>query len=78
MSRTLHEIIEKLPESQWITQQDTNPSIMTLAHDSRKVGSGTLFVCMPGATVDGHSFASEAVARGAVALLAEHAVEGVD
>src|SRR5665647_679075 len=78
MSRTLHDIIEKLPESRWISQQDTNPSIRTLAHDSRKVGSGTLFVCMPGATVDGHSFAVEAINKGAVALLAEHAVDGAD
>ena len=78
MSRTLHEIIKKLPESQWITQQDMNPSVLTLAHDSRKVGPGTLFVCMSGATVDGHSFAAEAVKKGAVAVLAEHAVESAD
>ncbi len=76
MSRTLHDIIEKLPEAQWITQKDTNPSIRTLAHDSRKVGPGTLFVCMPGATVDGHSFVAEAVKKGAVAVLAEHTVDG--
>ncbi|MBP2665207.1 MAG: murE [Firmicutes bacterium] len=78
MNRTLHEIFEKLPESRWISQPDLNPHILTLAHDSRKVGPGTLFVCMPGATVDGHSFAAEAVKQGAVALLAEHAVAGVD
>ena len=78
MNRTLREIVEKLPESQWISQPELNPNIMTLAHDSRKVGPGTLFVCMPGATVDGHTFAAEAVKQGAVALLVEHAVEGVD
>jgi UDP-N-acetylmuramyl-tripeptide synthetase len=78
MNRTLRDIIEKMPESQWATQLDMNPNIRTLAHDSRKVGSGTLFVCMPGATVDGHSFAAEAVKNGAAAILAEHAVEGAE
>ena len=77
MSWTLREIIEKLPESQGILQNNMNPDIQTLAHDSRKVGPGTLFVCVPGATVDGHSFAAQAVALGAVAVLAEHEVEDI-
>ena len=72
MSWTLREMLEKLPEAQWISQSNMNPTIQTLAHDSRKAGPGTLFVCVPGATVDGHSFAAQAVERGAVAVLAEH------
>jgi UDP-N-acetylmuramoyl-L-alanyl-D-glutamate--2,6-diaminopimelate ligase len=39
--------------------------------DSREVRPGDLFVCVPGHTVDGHDFAAGAVARGAVALVAE-------
>ncbi len=74
MSWTLREMLEKLPEAQWISQSNMNPTIQTLAHDSRKAGPGTLFVCVPGATVDGHSFAAQAVERGAVAVLAEHEV----
>lgn len=40
------------------------------AVDSRVVAPGDLFVCVPGAKVDGHAFAADAVARGAVAVLA--------
>lgn len=37
--------------------------------DSRKVKKGGLFCCVPGNNRDGHSFASEAVEAGAVALM---------
>src|SRR5919206_1663948 len=40
-----------------------------LAFDNRAVEPGTLFFCVPGFTRDGHDFASDAVARGAVALV---------
>jgi len=45
--------------------------IKGLAYDTRTVAPGTLFFCVPGFTRDGHDFASEAVARGAVALVVE-------
>ncbi|HUA06240.1 MAG TPA: UDP-N-acetylmuramoyl-L-alanyl-D-glutamate--2,6-diaminopimelate ligase [Solirubrobacteraceae bacterium] len=45
--------------------------ISGLAHDTRSVGAGTLFFCVPGFTRDGHEFAPEAIARGAVALVVE-------
>ncbi|HEV2781988.1 MAG TPA: UDP-N-acetylmuramoyl-tripeptide--D-alanyl-D-alanine ligase [Actinophytocola sp.] len=38
--------------------------------DSREIGPGGLFVAMPGERVDGHDFAAEAVAAGAVGVLA--------
>ena len=38
--------------------------------DSRKVAPGGLFLCFPGAKVDGHDFAAKAVEQGAVAVLA--------
>jgi UDP-N-acetylmuramoyl-L-alanyl-D-glutamate--2,6-diaminopimelate ligase len=43
-------------------------------HDSRRVVPGTLFCCLVGHESDGHDHASEAVARGAVALVREHDV----
>jgi UDP-N-acetylmuramoyl-L-alanyl-D-glutamate--2,6-diaminopimelate ligase len=49
--------------------------IAQLAYDTRSVTSGTLFFCVPGFTRDGHEFAGEAVARGAVALVVERPVE---
>jgi UDP-N-acetylmuramoyl-L-alanyl-D-glutamate--2,6-diaminopimelate ligase len=45
--------------------------ITGLAYDTRTVEPGTLFFCVPGFTRDGHEFASEAIARGAVALVVE-------
>ncbi len=43
--------------------------------DSRKVGSGGLFVAFPGEKVDGHEFAGAAVAAGAVAVLGTRRME---
>ena len=43
--------------------------------DSRRVNKGFLFVCLTGGKADGHSFAEEAKARGAVALVTEREIE---
>ncbi len=45
--------------------------ISGLAYDTRSVQPGTLFFCVPGFTRDGHDFAPDAIARGAVALVVE-------
>src|SRR6185295_18561729 len=45
--------------------------VTALAYDNRLVTPGTLFFCVPGFTRDGHDFAADAVARGAVALVVE-------
>jgi len=45
--------------------------VTALAYDNRVVAPGTLFFCVPGFTRDGHDFAPDAVARGAVALVVE-------
>lgn len=51
------------------TQGDVQ--ITAIAHDSRAVKPGTLFVCLPGTRVDGHDFADKAMQAGAAALLVE-------
>src|SRR5919206_4495336 len=43
-----------------------------LAFDNRAVEPGTLFFCVRGFPRDGHDFAGDAVARGAVALVVDH------
>ena len=53
-----------------------DPEVLRVSHDSRTVVPGDLFCCVPGATHDGHRFASEAVAAGAVALLVESPIAG--
>src|SRR5450755_2630487 len=45
--------------------------VTDLAYDNRLVRPGTLFFCVPGFTRDGHEFAPDAVARGAVALVVQ-------
>lgn len=45
--------------------------VTDLIYDSRKVVPGSVFICIPGAVVDGHSFAAEAVSAGAKALVVE-------
>jgi UDP-N-acetylmuramoyl-tripeptide--D-alanyl-D-alanine ligase len=46
----------------------------TVEFDSRAIGSGGLFLALPGARADGHDFAGRAVAAGAVAVLAARPV----
>jgi len=45
------------------------PLIRRVQHDSRRVASGDLFICIPGERADGHDFATQAVKQGAVALI---------
>jgi UDP-N-acetylmuramoyl-L-alanyl-D-glutamate--2,6-diaminopimelate ligase len=49
--------------------------IRDLAYDARAVTEGALFFCVPGMRVDGHDFAPEAVANGAVALVVERPLD---
>jgi UDP-N-acetylmuramoyl-L-alanyl-D-glutamate--2,6-diaminopimelate ligase len=48
-----------------------------IASDSRKVKPGDLFVAVPGAKADGLSFAPQALAAGAVAVIAERTPENL-
>ena len=50
-------------------------AVTDLAYDSRDVRPGVVFFCVPGLQADGHDFAPEAVARGAVALVVERPLD---
>jgi UDP-N-acetylmuramoyl-L-alanyl-D-glutamate--2,6-diaminopimelate ligase len=54
---------------------DGSVEVGDLAYDSRRVGPGTLFFCVPGERVDGHEFAAAAVDCGAVGLVVERELE---
>ena len=56
------------------TAGDLGIEVESVAYDSRRVGTGALYCCVPGLEVDGHQFAAEAVAAGAAALLCERPV----
>jgi len=49
--------------------------VSALAYDNRRVQPGSVFFCVPGFTRDGHDFGADAVRRGAVALVVDHALE---
>src|SRR5436190_864943 len=49
--------------------------VTDLAYDARSVAPGALFFCVPGSRADGHDFAGEAIARGAVALVVERPLD---
>src|SRR6478672_8830726 len=53
----------------------TPVEIADLAYDARAAGPGSLFFCVPGTRADGHEFAGDAVANGAVALVVERPLE---
>lgn len=49
--------------------------ITDLCANSQTTKPGDLFICLPGFRVDGHNFAADAVARGAVALVVERPLD---
>ena len=57
---------------------EADPSIVDIIdveHDSRRVGPGHLFACVPGETTDGHDHAPAAIEAGAVAVLVERRLD---
>lgn len=76
MGKKIKSLIDLLPEAKIIG--DENKCIDTIEHDSRKVGKNSLFVCIPGAKVDGHNYISQAVQNGAVAVLVEKDIVEID
>ncbi len=66
MIKKLSELALLIPDAKIL---GSDVEISGIEHDSRKVESKNLFVCMEGAHVDGHNFIPQATAKGAVAIL---------
>lgn len=49
--------------------------VIGLAYDSRQVKPGYLFICIPGLITDGHQFAGQAIANGAMVIVAEKDID---
>ena len=49
--------------------------VCELVYDTRKMGPGCAFVCLRGATLDGHDYADKAVEMGAAAIIAEEPLD---
>lgn len=56
-------------------QGDTDVTVTSVVNDSRKIEKGCLFICIKGASFDGHTFAKEAADKGAAVLVVEESVE---
>ncbi|MBE6007806.1 MAG: UDP-N-acetylmuramoyl-L-alanyl-D-glutamate--2,6-diaminopimelate ligase [Lachnospiraceae bacterium] len=59
-------------------QGDMDCEIKKIDYDSRKVEEGSVFLCVTGFKTDGHIYAKSAVEKGAVALVCERDIEGID
>ena len=70
----LQTLLQALPFAK-VEGEHTNPDITAIEQDSRKVTPGSLFICITGENFDGHSFASEAERKGAVAVVAQKPVD---
>ncbi|MGI9658219.1 MAG: Mur ligase family protein, partial [Gaiellaceae bacterium] len=58
-----------------MTAQAAPVVVREVAYDSRDVAAESVFVCVPGEEVDGHAFADQAVAAGAVAVVVERELD---
>lgn len=77
MSRLLTDLLAPIAGAR-VTGDARGRRIDAVTHDSRRVSAGSLFCCVRGARRDGHEFAVEAVTRGAVALLVDREISGLD
>ncbi len=63
--------LSQLISSTGTIQSGADIDVLGLAYDSRRVKPGYLFVAVPGLKTDGHLYIKDAVAAGAVAVVAE-------
>ncbi|MBQ1915599.1 MAG: UDP-N-acetylmuramoyl-L-alanyl-D-glutamate--2,6-diaminopimelate ligase [Selenomonadaceae bacterium] len=71
--KTIGELAALVKGAEVIGSRDA--AITGIERDSRKVGKGGLFVCIPGIHVDGHDFIPQVAAQGAAAILTTRDVE---
>src|SRR5437773_12083685 len=70
---TLGELLRGLPTTRVVGSTAT--PIADIAYHSTAARSGGLFVAIPGLQHDGHAFVSEAIARGAAAVVVQRPTE---
>ncbi len=75
MALLLTSLVGALPHAE--VRGTTDVPVTALTSDSRQVRPGSLFVAYRGVAADGHDFIPQAVANGAVALVAEREVPGL-
>jgi UDP-N-acetylmuramoyl-L-alanyl-D-glutamate--2,6-diaminopimelate ligase len=68
---SLADLAREIPGTSAVVEGDASVLVTGVHHDSRRVQPGDLFVVRRGEKYDGNAFVADAVARGAVAVLAE-------
>jgi len=68
-ARPLADLVVSIPRHE--VQGDRSVDVVDVVYRSQDAVPGSLFFCVPGSGRDGHDFASEAAARGAIALMVE-------
>lgn len=68
--RMLRDLVSDLPEAR--IRGDDRVEVSDVCYRSSDVRPGSVFFCVPGTVTDGHAFAGEATARGAIALVVDH------
>jgi len=68
---SLGDLAREIPGSSAVVEGDASVLVTGVHHDSRRIQAGDLFVVRRGEKYDGNAFVADAVARGAVAILAE-------
>lgn len=69
MEKNLQDLLKLLPDAE--VTGAAGKTITDITADSRVVVPGSLFICLKGATVDGHKFLQQAHEKGAVAAIVE-------
>lgn len=68
--RTLASLLNELPGAR-LLRGEPAANVTGVEHDSRRVVAGSLFVAIPGFTVDGHTFLPQVAGAGAAAAVVE-------
>jgi len=68
--RTIASLLSELPGAR-LVRGDQSAVLTSIEHDSRRAQPGSLFVAVPGFTVDGHSFLPQVGVAGAAAAIVE-------
>ena len=69
----LQKLLERLEYT--CLQGPLDREVKDVINDSRKVSEGSLFLCIRGAVVDGHTFAADVAAKGAAVIVVEEPIE---
>jgi len=74
-NKTLKQIIQNLQYKEIIGSPEI--AVLDITNDSRMVKTGSVFIAVPGYSVDGHQFITRAVKAGAAAVVVQFPMEGV-